>query len=91
MNEKIPCIKCDKRLFEYLWSYLEKWGYININVTVSWDDYPLLVINYGEILGHVANIFLIHADRLDRELVDDPEKFLARAAKLKGFEYKPNN
>ena len=91
MEKKIPCIKCNKRLFEYLWSYLKKWGYININVNANdLDIYPLLVLNYNGSLGCVASLFLEYNADYNRILVNDPEEFLTRAAKLKGFEYKPN-
>lgn len=91
MKKKIPCIKCDNELFEYLWPYLKKWGYIKMGVDILWDDYPLLVLNYNDALGCIANIRIEYCADNNQELVDEPEEFLARAAELKGFEYKPNN
>lgn len=85
----IPCIECNQKLWEHLKSYLEKWGYQNENVTASWDDYPLLVLNYDNSIGYMANLFISKSAFFNRELVTDPEEFLTRAAKLKGFEYKP--
>lgn len=88
---EIPCIECNEELFERLWPYLNIWGYNNANVTVSWDDYPLLVLNYGGNLGDVANIRSEYYTNNNREFVDDPEELLAKAAKLKGYEYKSNS
>lgn len=91
MNKKIPCIKCNQKLFEYLWPYLQKWGYKEIVPIVSWECSPILVLNVNYHVGSITNVVASRSDACDRELVDDPEEFLARAAKLKGFEYKPNN
>lgn len=91
MSKKIPCIKCNQKLFEYLWPYLQKWGYKEIVPIVSWECSPILVLNVNYHVGRITNVVASCSDACDRELVNDPEEFLARAAALKGFEYKPNN
>lgn len=90
MNKKIPCIKCSQKLWEHLKSHLEKWHYI-IEDIGSFNKYHLLIINRYGTIGICTNIDLGAAELCNRELVTDPEEFLAKAAKLKGFEYKPNN
>lgn len=95
MEEKIPCIKCNKKLFIKVRPMLESWGYLIDTVTVigPWTGFKLLVLNYCNTLGYIAIVPYNELSRLyaDRELVTDPEEFLTRAAALKGFEYKPNN
>lgn len=84
--EKIPCIKCNSELWEYIRPFLARWNYYNICITNNWDTYPILVVNYTGIIGKVSNVCDV-AQR-DRELVIDVEEFLEKAAKLKGFTYK---
>lgn len=92
MKKKIPCIICNKTLFEQLRPYLEKWDYKLEDIS-NWNTHTLLVINYGEDLGVVSNTVTTTEclNNFNRELVTGHEEFLRRAAALKGFEYKPNN
>lgn len=90
MNKKIPCIKCSQKLWEHLKPHLEKWHYI-IEDIGSFNKYSLLVINRYGTIGICTNLCAGAVELSNRELVNDPEEFLARAAVLKGFEYKPNN
>lgn len=87
MEEKIPCIKCDSRLWEYIKSYLEEWNY-HIWEIVNLKNCPLIVINADNIIGRVNNLPLSFRTINNRELVTDVEEFLERAARLKGFTYK---
>ena len=91
MEEKIPCIKCDSRLWEYIKSYLEEWGYKNsASFDYDWGIYSLLVINYLGDVGYINNLQCTNYITINsnRELVTNVEEFLERAAKLKGFTYK---
>lgn len=88
--EKIPCIKCNSQLWEYIKPYLEKWGYI-ISGIVDWTAFPILVLNFDGIFGECSNVEKVNASAKNRELVTDVEKFLEEAAKLKGYTYKRNN
>lgn len=85
--KKIPCIKCDSKIFNYIKPYLSSWGYI-IKASQNWISYPLLVINESGSLGICNNYPLSFTGDYDRELVTNVEEFLARAAELKGFTYK---
>ena len=87
MEEKIPCIKCDSRLWEYIKPYLEEWGYIIEDIS-SFNTSPLLSINRYGLLGQCTNFSMKCKNYHDRELVTNVEEFLERAAKLKGFTYK---
>lgn len=84
--ERIPCIKCDSKLWEYLKPYLKEWGYV-FGCIGEFEEYQLLIINYkrGKLCTNVHE-----SEQFDynRELVTDVEEFLERAAKLKGFTYK---
>lgn len=84
---KIPCIKCDSKLWEYIKPYLEKWRYTFEHITeTNWKNYPVLVINIASDLGICGNIDT-YSECYDRELTNNVEKFLEQAAKLKGFIY----
>lgn len=88
--EKTPCIECTSRLWEYIKPYLEKWGYFTDygNIVGRLEGrFNLLVINWGDNLGYYG--FGIKETHLygTRELTPNPEEFLERAAKLKGFTY----
>lgn len=85
--KRIPCIKCNSQLWEYIKPYLEKWGYI-ISGIVDWTSFPILVLNFDGIFGECSNVENISTNR---ELLTDVEKFLEEAAKLKGHTYKRNN
>lgn len=85
---KIPCIKCNKELFAYIKPFLDIWGYKSVCLTDDWDGCCLLIINLGGNVGKYTNTSLILKNDCNRELVDDVEEFLYRAAQLKGFNYK---
>lgn len=85
--EKIPCIKCNSQLWEYIKPYLERWGYIISGIT-DWTSFPILVLNFDGIFGECSNVGNISKNR---ELLTDVEKFLEEAAKLKGHTYKRKN
>lgn len=85
---KIPCINCDSKLWEYIKPYLEKWDYKPYITFGNLEAYPLLAINITGNLGLYNNLSSSCADSYNRELVTDVEEFLERAAKLKGFTYK---
>ena len=88
MKEKIPCIRCDSQLWEYIKLYLKEWGY-KIVCIANIKQFRLIVINYTNNLGYVANVSSSNNLRdYNRELVTNVEEFLERAAKLKGFIYK---
>lgn len=87
-SNKIPCIKCNNELFTYIKPFLDKWGYESSKFDVQWEDFPLLIINLGGNVGIYTNACLGLEDDYNRELVDDVEEFLYRAAMLKGFNYK---
>lgn len=85
--EKIPCIKCNTKLWEYIRPYLEKWKYEFGNI-VNFSTYPTLVLNRDGQIGLCTNL---HRDCIfvhNRILITDVEEFLERAAALKGFTYK---
>lgn len=88
---KIPCIKCDHKLFTFIKPYLDKWGYISKSPYYNWSHLPLLVINLSGTIGIYDNLSFSAKDFHNRELVDDVEEFLYRAAMLKGFNYKKKN
>lgn len=85
---KIPCIECNKKMWEYIKPYLDKWKYVNKVDISQWEKYPLLVINSCGSLGLCTNYSISHNLHNSRELVTDVEEFLERAAQLKGFKYK---
>lgn len=87
MEERVPCIKCDSQLWEYIKPYLEEWGYIIKDIS-SFNTSPLLSINRYGLLGQCTNFSMKCKNYHDRELVTNVEEFLERAAKLKGFTYK---
>ena len=86
---KIPYIKCTSEMWKYIKPYLENWDYKS-RVTPDWINYPLLVINECGVLG-VCNNYDYNTyieDDYNRELINNVEEFLERAAILKGFTYK---
>lgn len=88
MTNKIPCIKCNSRLWKYVEPRLKRWGYnTTFRVLNTWDDYPILIINAGGTLGDCENGPENYLCYNNRYLVDDVEDFLEIAAKLKGFNY----
>lgn len=89
--EKIPCIKCTPKLWEHIKPYLEGWGYDTSSVTNSWYACPTLVINSGGDLGKCCNFSVPGLQVFNRELVTEVREFLERAAKLRGYKYKPKN
>ena len=87
MEEKIPCIEYNSQLWEYIKPYLEEWGYKIYDITIT-PSKSLIVLNYCNNLGIVANFSVTNLNYHNRELVTNVEEFLKRAAKLKGFTYK---
>lgn len=85
--KKIPCIKCDQKLWEYIEPNLEKWEYQFIDIGY-FEACPILVLNSDGILGLCINLSTFTIDEYDRELVTNVEEFLQRAAELKGYNYK---
>lgn len=86
---KIPCIKCNEEMWEYIRPYLEEWGYYSHSVfDGNWDEYPLLVLEIYSSLTTYNNTFETNSTIFNRELITDVEEFLERAAELKGFTYK---
>ena len=92
MKEKIPCIKCNEKLFKLLWPYLKKWGYKkhdSIHCYPS-NSFNILILDWNYNFGYYSFGDSVNLNK-NRELINNPEEFLRRAAELKGFEYKPNN
>lgn len=85
--EKIPCIKCDPKLWKYIKPHLERWGY-DTSIAGDWDKYQLLVINYCGVTGCCNNAPIEDKKFYNREITNDVEKFLEKVASLKGFTYK---
>lgn len=83
---KIPCIKCTPKLWEYIKPYLKEWGYIMYG-SYSFS-YPYLVINNCGKFGDFNFYEVTNEKEYNRELITDVEEFLERAAKLKSFYYK---
>ena len=87
--DKIPCIKCTLKLWEYIKPYLKKWNYHTFYVSEwNWLRYPILILNNAGYLGTCNNWNDAALSVHNRELVTNVEQFLERAAKLKGFTYK---
>lgn len=84
----IPCIKCNAELFTHIKPFLDKWGYESRHIDDRWESFPLLIINLDGNVGRYTNACLALTDAHNRELVNDVEEFLYRAALLKGFVYK---
>lgn len=86
---KIPCIECDVVMWRYIKGYLKQWGYnISPNILLGcFDVYPLLVINYNDKLYNVCNVHINYKNLYNRELVNNVDEFLSKAAELKGFKY----
>lgn len=84
---KIPCIKCNQKLFNYIEPFLKQWGYSKQMLTPDWDNLPVLVINFNDKLGKYSNIGIDCINRKKRVLVSNVEEFLAKAAKLKNKHY----
>lgn len=84
---KIPCIKCNEEMWEYIRPYLISWGYID-RTYHNWTTYYVLVINDAGDLGICNNYNNYNRIAYNREVVTDVEEFLERAAELKGFTYK---
>lgn len=90
--EKIPCIKYNSQDWDYIESNLIKFGY-EISQLTSWEVSPYIVFNLGNNLGRVSNIdkIAVLKDSYNREIVYNVEKFLERAAHLKGRNYVKRN
>lgn len=95
-KNKIPYIKVSKKEWDYIIPHLMEWGYepATTLVGLNFEDYPLLVIDSEGKLGKYNNHSLSCVSEYKRYQETDIEKFLAKAARLKGFVYynkkKPN-
>lgn len=88
-SNKIPCILCSKELLNYVEPHLKNWGYDTERINKeALGNCPLLVINLNGALGRCDNVFGYFNEVYNRELVDDPEEFLYRAAMWKGYYYR---
>lgn len=88
MRAKVPCIRCDRELFDRIEPFLIRWGYEVSHISLyDWDSYPLLIINNGDEIGKYTNVAMRCISYYNRELVDNVDEFLRRAAALKGFKY----
>lgn len=86
MEEKIPCIRCNRRIWRYIEPYLREWNY-KIEDIYNWSVFSLLIINRNNILGEVTNIKGFPEEEECRVLVKDIDEFLTKAAELMGFTY----
>lgn len=83
---KVPCINCTPELSDYIRPHLLNWGY---NIIGKYHiDYTYLVINDCDKFGNCEFYAVPNEKYYNRELVDNVEEFLERAARLKGFTYK---
>ena len=89
--KKIPCIICNSSKWEYIKPFLIEWHYNIKYVTSDWEKYPLLVINDADNFGVCSSYWRVCARNYNRELVNDIDEFLEKAAQLKGFTYKRKN
>lgn len=86
--EKIPCIKCTSKLWEYIKPYLEEFGYKpGLSFDSNWTSYPILAIN-SRYLDVYTNINFLYKNDKKHILVNNVEEFLEKAARLKGKTYK---
>ena len=86
--EKIPCIKYNPNTWDYIKEQLESFGYKKVLLYNDWTKDPYIVINLANILGNYSNVDEMDKLSHNRELVNDTEEFLKRAAKLMNKTYK---
>lgn len=86
--DKIPCIKCTPELWNYIKPYLENWGYTPGSFRIDFEQRPLLVINSFGNKGKYNSDGMSVCIDYNRELLDNVEEFLKRAAILRNFTYK---
>lgn len=86
--DKIPCIKCTSELWNYIKPYLEEWGYTPGSFRIDFEQRPLLVINAFGNKGKYNSDGMSVCTDYNRELLDNVEEFLKRAAILRNFTYK---
>lgn len=85
---KIPCIKCDSKLWKYVRPYLDEWGYnLQWIVPQQLNSKSYLVTNRCGIFGDCGNFDVLNEETYNRESITNVEEFLEQAAKLKGFTY----
>lgn len=86
--KKIPCIKYNPNTWDYIKEQLESFGYKEALLNDNWTINPYIVINLANILGNYSNVD--ENDKLchNREIVNNTEEFLERAAKLMNKTYK---
>lgn len=86
--EKIPCIKYNPNTWNYIKEQLESFGYKGVLLNDNWTIDPYIIINLDNNLGNYSNVSedgkLCH----NREIVNNTEEFLERAASLMGKTYK---
>lgn len=83
--EKTPCIKCNSQLWEYIRPYLEGWGY-GFGCIGEFKKYQLLIINYKG-CEFCTNVHESEQFDYNRELVNNVEEFLERAAKIERLHF----
>lgn len=86
MEEKVPCIRCNRRIWRYIEPYLREWNY-KIEDIYNWSVFSLLIINRNNILGEVTNIKGFPEDEECRFIVKNVDEFLTKAAELMGYTY----
>lgn len=86
--KKIPCIKCDASLYEYIRPNLLKWGYTEYCIG-DFNIYEVLYINFNDVFGSIGNSYMTSAVKHNRYIFksSEVEEFLEYAAKLKGKTY----
>lgn len=86
--KKIPCIKYNPNTWDYIKEQLESFGYKQVLLNDNWGINPYIVINLSNKLGDYSNVDEFDKLSHNRELVNDTEEFLERAAKLMNKTYK---
>lgn len=84
---KIPCIKYNPNTWNYIKEQLESFGYEGIWIS-SWKSHPYIVINLSGNLGDYSNVSSTEVLCYNREIINNTEEFLERAAKLMNKTYK---
>lgn len=85
---KIPCIKCDSKLWKYVRPYLDGWGYnLQWIVPQQLNSNSYLVTNRCGVFGDCGNFDVLNEETYNRESITNVEEFLEQTAKLKGFAY----
>lgn len=86
--EKIPCIKYNPNTWNYIKEQLESFGYKKVSLKDNWYINSYIVINFANRLGDYSNVNKYDKLEHNREIVNNTEEFLKRAAKLMNKTYK---